>query len=383
MRLQADELARQGHAVTVVAGQGEIVGVPYQLVILPELSPSFPLNLQVKRAVDHGQTDKNLAAYAHLLAEKLAPYVEACDLVITHNAFTTHFNFCLTHALGQLSAKKKMIAWAHDFTPHNPDYSMPFTDRMPWSLVYKRNPNVTYVAVSEQRRQELVSTLGLEAHDVPVIPPAVDVAATFGLLPEVDNWRRKHDLSQRDIVFYYPSKLLQRKNTELAFEFLKTLKESGIRALLLLTSPPEPQLTAHAQYESYLKFMPTQMGLEDSVIFIGNDLPVTKAVWRQMFLLSDVVLFPSRYESFGVLRLEAALYRLPCWTMDLPVYQEVATPEHHIVTSPAAALREAVALTQSPDYIARKNLLRNFSSDQLYANKLLPLLNTLALTPSA
>jgi glycosyltransferase involved in cell wall biosynthesis len=382
MRLQAEELARHGHSVTVLAGQGEASSASYQLAILPELSPSFPLNLQVKRAVDHGQTDKNLAAYAHLLTEKLTPYMAACDLVIAHNAFTTHFNFCLTHALGQFAAAKKTIAWAHDFTPANPDYSMPFTDRMPWSLMYKRSPHVTYVAVSEQRRQELVSTLGLDPQEVPVIPPAVDLAATFGLLPEVDAWRRKHELDQHDLIFYYPSKLLQRKNAELAFEFLKTLKENGLRPLLLLTSPPEPQLTAHAQYESYLKFMPTQLGIEECVLFIGNELPVTKEVWRQMFLLSDVILFPSRYESFGIPRLEAALYRLPCWTMDLPVYLETLTPGHHIVTSPASALREAAALTQDPNFVLRKNLLASLSSDRIYTEKVLPLLHALVAAPS-
>jgi len=383
MRLQADLLARNGHAVTVLAGQGEANGASYQLALLPELSPTFPLNLQVKRAVDHGQTDKNLAAYAHLLHDKIAPFAKAADIIIAHNAFTTHFNFCLTHALGQLAAGTPTIAWAHDFTPANPDYSMPFKDRMPWSLMYKKNPHVTYVAVSDQRRQELATTLGLELQEIPVIPPAIDLASTFGLIPEVDTWRRKKNLRDRDIVFYYPSKLLQRKNAEMAFEFVKSIKENGMRPLLLLSSPPELQLTAHAQYESYLKIMPAQMGIEDSVTFLGTELTVTKGVWRQMFLLSDVVLYPSRYEAFGVPRLEAALFRLPCWTMDLPVYQELATPEHRIVTSPAAAVREAMALTHHPDFVARKHLLRSLSSDEIYLQRILPLLNALVPHPTS
>ena len=108
MRYHAELFATSGHQVCVTTGHGQASHDIYQVQILKELSPGFPLNLATKLAVDHGQTDKNLQEYTKLLTEALLPYYEVADLVFTHGILTTHFNLALTQAIWKLAELKPL-----------------------------------------------------------------------------------------------------------------------------------------------------------------------------------------------------------------------------------------------------------------------------------
>jgi glycosyltransferase involved in cell wall biosynthesis len=380
IRQQAEELSLLGFQVTVVCGEGTASNSSYEVVNLPELSCQFPQLLQIRKVLENGQTDGNLTQFTRLLAEKLTPFFEQNDVVISHGALTTHFNFALTAALRHLADHKPIIAWAHDFTPTNPDYSLPFKDRMPWALMYQAHPKVTYVAPSELRRNELAEVYGLESHSIPIIPYSVDLPNLFGLTPEVVPWLRQNRIMEKDIVFYMPGKLSQRKNLEFACQILGTLQESGVQAALLLTDLHDPNGPANNPYLQYARFLPQQMGVAENVFFVNDHLPVTDSLWRELTRLSDVILYPSRYEAFGFVRFEAALTRMPCWTMELPAYGEIECPRHRVITSTAAAFREAQALLQTPDFFTRKTLLRNFNPAKIHEERVAPLLAALAAT---
>ncbi|GAB4240865.1 MAG: hypothetical protein OHK005_03430 [Candidatus Methylacidiphilales bacterium] len=382
MRQQAEELALLGHEVTVVCGEGSPSRSSYKVVNLPELASTFPLLLRLRKVLDNGQTDGNLTQYTRLLTEKLTPFVQAADLVITHGALTTHFNLSLTAALRPMADTKPFLAWAHDFTPTNPDYSLPFTDRMPWALMFQGHPKVTYIAPSELRRMELAETFHFEPHAIPIIPYAIDIEALYGVEPPLSEWLRAKRILEKDIVFYMPGSLSQRKNLEFACQILTTVREGGLDPALVLTAPTDPAAIAANPYLNYAKFLPTQMGVGDAVYFIADDIPVNETIWRQLLQLCDVVLNTSRYEAFGYIRFEAALTRTSCWTMELPAYSEIPCPRHRLIPSTAAAFREAQALAQTPDFVARKTLQREFSPFRIYSEKVDPLLTTLLATHS-
>lgn len=380
MRQQAEELARLGHDVTVLCGKGTASRPSYRVANLPELAPDFPLLLRLRKVLENGQTDGNLTQFTRILTEKIQPFVSVADVVITHGALTTHFNLSLTAALLPMAEVKPFVAWAHDFTPTNPDYSLPFQDRMPWALMFQGHPKVTYVAPSELRRLELAETFKFEPHAIPIIPYAIDLEQLYGLEAPLGDWLRAKRILEKDIVFYMPGSLSQRKNLEFACQILAAVKEGGLDPALLITAPTDPASVAANPYLGYAKFLPAQMGVGDQVYFVADDLPVSDAVWRQLLHLCDVVLSTSRYEAFGYVRFEAALTRASCWTMELAPYSEIPCPRHRIIPSTASAFREAQALAVTPDFVARKTLQREFSPARIYSEKVEPLLATILAT---
>ncbi len=374
MRHHAELFAAAGHEVRVVTGHGQASQETYEVESLKELSPGFPLNITAKRAVDQGQTDKHFQELNKLLLEVLTPYYDWADAVFVHGALTTHFNLALTQAVWKLAESKKTFAWAHDFTATNKNYALPNPTKMPWALMRKAHPNVTYVAVSENRKKEICLTLNLPPDSVPVVENGVSFQELLELQPEFYDWLMKQDYLQRDIVFYYPTKLMQRKNIDQAILYMDAIKKAGIHPMLLITASQDVYGTAGQSYESYLKEYPAQLGLEKDIFFLNDYNDEIGQVWTQGFRVADVLLFPSAYEGHGLPPLEAALCRLPCWTQPLPTLAEWQLPSLTMVKNPTDATNAAIGLMHSPAHIARKMALREHHWTTLYLNKIQTLL---------
>jgi glycosyltransferase involved in cell wall biosynthesis len=380
MKQQAELFSANGHEVRVVTGIGDASSENYQVVHLPELDPGFEMNLKVKRAVDHGQTDANFQEFAGDLAALLRLHFQWADLIIDHGSLTTHFNLSLTRAVWELAEVHPVIAWAHDFTATNKSYALPCPDHHPWSLMKTAHPNVTYIAVSEQRKQEIIETMQLDESQVAVIHPTVDMNDCLGL----DPWFTEHlDTFQpytRDLILYYPTKLLQRKNIDLAFHMTARLRQEGINTLLVISGAPDPHQNGVSQYQGYLETLPEQLDLKEHACFLSKIYQDPLLAWQQMFRISDVILFPSGYEGFGLPIAEALIHRLPCWCA-LPVGDR-GWPDAHtrLVSTPDDALKAAQEELSSPIHQARKQWLKAQSPQTFYTEKLQPLLENLQQT---
>lgn len=377
MRYHAELFASSGHQVCVICGHGQSSHETYQTQTIKELSPGFPLNLATKLAVDHGQTDKNLQQFSKLLIDTLTPYYDAADVVFTHGALTTHFNLALTQAIWTLADLKPTVAWVHDFTATNKNYSLPNPTHMPWSLMRKAHPKVTYVAVSQNRQKEISETLSLPLDSIPVIDNGVPFQELMEIQPEFYDWLMRHDYLSRDIVFYYPTKIMQRKNIDKSIMFMDEIKKAGFNPMLLITGSQDVYGTAGVNYETYLRSLPQKLKLEKNIFYLNDYNDEIGQVWAQAFRVSDVLLFPSSYEGQGIPPLEAVLSRLPCWAQKLPAYEEWQLPTMTIVTKPAEAVTAAKALMENPTHIARKKILRDHRWTNIYLKKIQPLLNQL------
>ncbi len=377
MRQHAEMLAEHGHDVRVVTGHGQPSNDQYHVEVLKELSPGFPLNLQAKRALDHGQTDQHLNTFTHLLTETLKPYYDEADLVITHGAVTTHFNLALTQAVWKLAGSKPTIAWVHDFTPANKNYALPNPGHMPWALMSQAHPQIKYVAVSGQRQQEITQTLGIEESQVPVIENGIDFNELLGIEPAFKGWLERIDFLSRDIIFFYPTKLLQRKNIDQAILWIDAIKKAGLNPLLLISGSQDVYGTAGASYEDYLKYFPKQLGLENEVFYLNDYNDEIGPVWQQAFRISDVLLFSSGYEGFGIPPLEAVATRIPCWCQPLGTIPDWLAPAMTFVKTPEEAAAAAQELASNPVFQARKRIWREHNWNYLYDKKIWPLLQSL------
>lgn len=321
VRDQAITLIRHDHEVLVISGGGEDPGDGYAFAALPELAYDYPLHAEVRKVLETGQYDQNFNKYRGQLVEALKPALAEIDLLIVHNVFTMHHNLALTAALHDLSTTVRMVAWTHDLTAANTDYALPNPGKMPWSLVSTASPNVTYVAVSDVRRDEMEKHLK-PTPSVTVIPDVIDQGRLFNLTPEMRESLEALALEERDYVFLTPARIMLRKNIDFAIEIAKAIKEKGRNPLLLITGAPEAHSNAAAEYGKFLRASLPEI-LFRHVVFVNDHFPVKEEMMRDLYALADCLLFPSRRESFGLPIIEAALHRLPIWCSNVPAFRSI------------------------------------------------------------
>jgi len=324
VRDQANMLVSAGHQVKVLTGRGRDPHEGYEFVLIPELAPDFPLYKTVRAVLDRGQSDQNFSQYRSMLAAALETALADVDLTFVHNVFTMHNNLALTRALHDLAPKRKMVAWTHDLTATNSDYSLPNPAQPPWNLVRTSSRDVTYAATSDLRAEEMKTHLKLPVAPQ-VIPNMVDPARIFGCTPEMRKALLALEIPWRDYVFLLPARVMVRKNIDFAIEIVKKLRDQGQNPLLLITGAKVPDSPASEHYGAFLRqSLPPQ--LETHVVFVSDYFPVHDDTLRDLYLLADCVLFPSKQEGFGLPVLEAAMHRLPIWCQDIPAFRALDGP---------------------------------------------------------
>lgn len=319
MRDQANMLCRAGHEVTILSGVGLDTGEDYALKLLPELAPDYELNVSVRTVLDRGQADQNFSKYRSVLVEALGAAFAGMDLVLVHNIFTMHANLALTRALHDLAPYHKMVAWTHDMVATNSDFALPNPTKPPWNLMRTSSPEVTYVAVSALRSEELKAHLAPKI-EPRTIPNMVDPVRLFGLTPEMRESLPSLGLPERDFVFLLPARIMVRKNIEFALEVVKKLCEMGRNPLLLITGAKVANSPAPERYGEFLRHS-LPKDLLSHVVFVSDFFIIQNDTLRDLYLLSDCLLFPSRQEGFGLPVIEASLHRMPVWCSNIPAFQ--------------------------------------------------------------
>ncbi len=319
LRDQAAMLVNAGHEVKILSGAGEDPEDGSEFVLMPELAPNFELNKQVRDVLTRGQSDQSFSQYRSVLVEAIQQQINGVDMTFVHNAFTLHFNLALTRALHDLAPRNKLIAWTHDLTATNADYALPNPTQPPWNLMRTACPDATYVAVSEPRAAELKAHLKLKV-EPRVVPDLVDSARLFLLSNEMASSLTSLAIPWRDYIFLLPAKVMLRKNLDFAIEIVKKLCDAGRNPLLFITGTRDENSAAAEHYGTFLRQSLSREML-NHVVFVNEFFPVRHDIMRDLYLLSDCLLFPSKQEGFGLPLVEAALHRMPIWSTDMPAYR--------------------------------------------------------------
>lgn len=375
VRDQANMLLNAGHEVTVLTGNGLDTGEGYDFVLLPELAPDFELNKSVRAVLDRGQSDQNFAVYRSVLVEALEAALAGVDVAFVHNIFTLPYNLACTRALHDLAPRHKMVAWTHDLTAANSDFALPNPTQPPWNLMRTSSADVTYVAASDLRAAEIRSHLQPPVAPL-LIPNMADPVRLFGLTPEMRPTLPALEIPWRDFVFLLPARVMVRKNIDFAIEVVKKLRELDRNPLLLITGATVPNSPASEHYGAFLR-QSLPEDLQDHVFFLSDYFLVQDDTLRDLYLVSDCLLFPSTQEGFGLPVLEAALHRMPVWCRDIPAFRALEGSGSFLLDD-LAKLPEAVNWleAQSP-FRQQRRCRRLFDPAIVYSQYYEPLLNSL------
>jgi len=346
----ARELARAGHQVRVLAGDGSPWDDRVEVRIQPEAATRHPAVLAVKRELDRGRVPSGFDDLRVRLRKWLAAELHGADALIAHNVFTLHKHLPLTAALHDwlLDADARgscavVLGWHHDLAWDMPGYRGELHPGYPWDLLRVPWPGVRHVTVSAAQRERLALLYGLAPEAIAVVPPGVDAGAFFRWTPATGELVRALRLLEAGPILLLPARLTPRKNVELALQILAALRETSAEdARLIVTGPPGPHNPANQAYLERLLAQRKQLGLE-GVAHLLYEMGFTpdEATMADLYQLADFLLFPSTQEGFGIPLLEAGLARLPVFCSGIPPLRE--TGQGDVEYFPTDASPEAIA----------------------------------------
>lgn len=375
IRDQANMLVRAGHEVTIVTGLGRPTGEDYKVVVLSELSPEDKLNIAVRNTLERGTVDKDFGKYRDRLLKVLGKTLGSVDLTIVHNAFTMHGNLALTAALHELAAKHRMIAWTHDLAAAESDQVVPNPTKAPWNLMRTSAANVLYIAISETRRSELAQMLEPPVQ-AEVVPNPVDVVRLFGLTPEIRASLASLDLAERDLIFLLPARIQMRKNIEFALQVIQRLCEMEFNPLLIVTGDKDGQSEGSARYADYVRQSLPET-IVGNVVFVSEFFKVQDDTLRDLYLLADCLLFPSKREGFGLPIIEAGLHRLPVWCSKMPAYWATEGDGCYVLDTLADLPKAIDWLQDNSTFRAHRRCRKLFDPAVVYREYYEPILATI------
>lgn len=379
-------LTEAGYRVKVLAGRGGYFYPGVDFHRIPGIDSRDPQVLSVGNELAQGNVTESFNVLRDALVQSLKPILENVDVCIVHNAITLHKNLALTAALHRLSEEGvvPLIAWSHDFAWLDNLYTGDLHDGYPWDLLRRVWPGVRYVVVSEHRRDRLSELLGLPAERIQVVTPGVDLDEFLGLQPLTRKLSRSLDLPGGDPLMLLPARITRRKNIEFAIRITGALQPRKPNAVLVITGPPGPHNPKNIAYLQALKELKAELNLSGKVHFLyeqgeeNEPLHIPDEVMADLYRLSDLLLFPSRREGFGIPVLEAGLARMPVFAADIPPVRESAGEWAHRFDpegDPAEVAADILAaLEKDAGYQLRKRVIGRFTWQAILHNRIIPLI---------
>jgi glycosyltransferase involved in cell wall biosynthesis len=226
------------------------------------------------------------------------------------------------HVLAREVTQVRWLAWCEDVSEQSRFW--PALSRREKSWVVPA-PIIEYVAISESRRRDLATVLGLPLAAIRVVRPPLDSAAWLGLGEEAEHAVAETRLLDRFPVVLVPQKLLPHKRLDLAVTLARELLTRAHRPLVLVSGAPSPHDSAASAatlelIDDRARACVVGDGLQVLSRLLGHS--ASAKTIRELMLLSDLVFLPSEEEGFGMPLLEAAALRVPVLCADIPPFRE-------------------------------------------------------------
>ena len=384
--------ADHGYPCELVVARGEPADDRVELCRLERIDSRFPLNQQLQPAVCQGHRPPEFDGYRDAILDDLRSALEPVDVVLVHNALVKDLNFALVEALRLLVEEtrghKVFVNWCHDPTCSAYDAQSAVVTRhaFPWQLINEPIPGVINVTLSETRRQQLAAVYRVDPREIVVIPDGVDVPAFLGIGPEIVSMWREHGLSDRDLVLFTPARVVPKKNIQFGIRIVAALADTGLDAALLVSGSPSQHVgdRERAVHYEQTRALAGELGVAERVVFLhevvqpgGEPLRLTDRMIRQLYFLSDMLLFPSLEEGFGLPLLEASLTKTIIVCTRIAALAELGGDEVLYIEpddSPrlcAAKIRDR--LRQSTRIRLFKRAVRRFDWERVFTEHIEPL----------
>lgn len=179
-----------------------------------------------------------------------------------------------------------------------------------WWLVYEA---WRVIVCSRAMQGELRHVFQAPEDKIRVIPNGIDAGE---MQPVYDvNLRRRYAADHEEVVIFV-GRLVFEKGVDTLLYALKHLAAARPQVRLIIAGK--------GPAEGDLKGLASWLGIADRVHFVGH---VDAATRDRLYAISDVAAFPSRYEPFGIVALEAMAAGVPVVVGDVGGLREIVTSD--------------------------------------------------------
>lgn len=206
-----------------------------------------------------------------------------------------------------------------------------------WQLIYE---SWKTICCSRFMEDELVAVFQTPRDKIEIIPNGVRPESFQISRP--DPTVRDRFAPHGEKIIFYVGRLVQEKGVQVLLNALPLVREQfpDVRLVIAGTGPYEEEL----QRQSAIR------GLDPHVVFGGYIDDYTR---NQLYHWSSVAVFPSLYEPFGIVALEAMAAGTPVVVGDVGGFQETVTHGENglkaVPGDPASLARQIGTLLSSPD----------------------------------
>jgi len=386
---QARIFVKNGHKVKIIAGEGEKKD-NIEFRFIPEIRSLSVVDKDLDKKLKKGEIPERFDELRKKIYVEIKKELQDVDVCIIHNVMTMHFNLPFTCALKELIEKLspgvRFYIWCHDLALFNPAYQqhIPDVNKYPWNVLSSFIRNATYIAISGLRQRQIAKFFGVEPKLIKVIPVGINLKSFLGISDPVWNFALDKDILEADIVMFFPSRMLKRKNYELGIRIVSEIKKGGKRCKFIITAPPDPHNLSTVEYFDYLHKLCKKFDVENEVIFLSDwkeiyGLKLDYKEVRDFYSLCDALFVTSKEEGFCIPLLEAGAKNVPIICTDIEPLPEVVDDNALKINPDEEPSRIAVRiinyLNNLPTFLMHKKVLAKYSWEAIYKNYLKDLVN--------
>ncbi len=224
----------------------------------------------------------------------------------------------------------------------------PLSERIHRAEQYMAREADRIIACSEFMRREISGALGVPSEKIRVIPNGVEYAhlmelrSSLGALPHI---RRRWAAADEPLLFFV-GRLEWEKGPDLLVQAMPQVLAEFPKAKLLLAGK--------GSYTEQLAALIQALGVEDRVQLLGF---VSDQTRNEIYAVADVAIFPSRYEPFGIVALEAMAAGVPVVVGDVGGLSEVVAHEVtglRVANDPQAIAHAILQILRDPEAAAAR-----------------------------
>ncbi len=322
-RKMAEALGQAGHTFSWFAGELDPEFRPGMHV--PAAFFGTPENLALQAAIfGHDVVEpgvpRRLLKTVGELAGSLLTFVEdfGVDALVVQNALAIPMQLPLGLAIAEVVAASGVptIGHHHDFGWERPRFARCALEGIVDLAFPPTMAGLSHVVINLDARDALFDRKGVEAT---VLPNVMDFERGPRRSGRGEVYRNAAGLSDDDVIFLQPTRVIRRKGIELTIELAHRLADPAIKVLVShvddLDATYWDELRALAEDRRVdLRLVPAAPGgLGDPRL-------------ADAYAAADLVCYPSLYEGFGNALLEAFFYRRPVLVNRYPVYRRDIAP---------------------------------------------------------
>ncbi len=158
-----------------------------------------------------------------------------------------------------------------------------------------------YVTTVSDGARQVINEYGFKGSEIRVVPNGTDLPLTKISEQVKQEIIEKYGLKDK-FVFLFVGRLVENKNIHYSLEILKRVKEAGVTEFKFL-------IVGSGSYQPQLLKLVKKYDLVDNVVFTGRVADRSKL--SEIYGASDLFLFPSTFDTCGIVAIEASANYLP------------------------------------------------------------------------